>query len=155
LGRAQALGASTIFLSCSEPPTLLKDTCDVCITVLVGPEALTGSTRMKAGTATKLVLNLLTTGAMVRLGKAYGNLMVDLQAWNEKLNDRSERILIETAGIDRAGARAALNAAGGQVKTAIVMLRRKVDRTEAERLLSEHQGHLRAIVGDPPPVPAP
>jgi len=155
LGRAQALGASTIFLSCSEPPALLKDTCDVCITVLVGPEALTGSTRMKAGTATKLVLNLLTTGAMVRLGKAYGNLMVDLQAWNEKLNDRSERILIETAGIDRAGARAALDAAGGQVKTAIVMLRRKVDRTEAERLLSEHQGHLRAIVGAPPPVPAP
>ncbi|HUL70334.1 MAG TPA: N-acetylmuramic acid 6-phosphate etherase [Gemmatimonadales bacterium] len=155
LGRAQGVGATTIFLSCSEPPALLRETCDVCITVLVGPEVLTGSTRMKAGTATKLVLNMLTTGAMVRLGKAYGNLMVDLQAWNEKLNDRSERILIETAGVDRAGARAALNAAGGQVKTAIVMLRRKVGRTEAERLLSEHQGHLRPIVGDPPPVPAP
>jgi N-acetylmuramic acid 6-phosphate etherase len=153
LGRAQARGARTVFLSCSEPPALLRDTCDICITIPVGPEALTGSTRMKAGTATKLVLNLLSTGAMVRLGKAWGNLMVDLQAWNDKLTDRSERILMETAGVDRPGARQALDAAGGSVKTAIVMLRRGVSRSEAEALLGEHRGQLRPIVGDPPPVP--
>ncbi len=96
LGRAQALGANTIFLSCSEPPALLRETCDVCLTILVGPEVVTGSTRMKAGTATKLALNTLTTGAMIRLGKTYGNLMVDLKAWNDKLIDRSERIVMET-----------------------------------------------------------
>jgi N-acetylmuramic acid 6-phosphate etherase len=155
LGRAQTFGARTILVSCSEPPPLLKETCDVCITVLVGPEAVTGSTRMKAGTATKLVLNTLTTGAMVRLGKTYGNLMVDLRAWNAKLADRSERILMEAAGVSRSGATQALQAADGRVKTAIVMLRRGVAREEAERLLEEHQGRLRLIVGDPPLVPAP
>ncbi|MFN8652738.1 MAG: N-acetylmuramic acid 6-phosphate etherase [Gemmatimonadales bacterium] len=101
LGRAQTLGARTMLVSCAEPPALLRETCDVCITVLVGPEVVTGSTRMKAGTATKLVLNTLTTGAMIRLGKTYGNLMVDLRAWNAKLTDRSERILMETAGVTR------------------------------------------------------
>jgi len=154
LGRAQALGARTVLVSCSEPPQLLRDTCDVCITVLVGPEVVTGSTRMKAGTATKLVLNTLTTGAMIRLGKTYGNLMVDLRAWNAKLTDRSERILMETTGVTRADARQALDAAEGRVKTAIVMLRRKVDRNEAERLLEQHQGRLREVVGDPPAVTA-
>ena len=124
LGRAQALGARTVFLSCSEPPALLRETCDVCIAVLVGPEVVTGSTRMKAGTATKLVLNMLTTGAMIRLGKVYGNLMVDLQAWSEKLVDRGQRILMETTGVDRDGARAAIEAAGGSVKLAIVMVRK-------------------------------
>ena len=155
LGRAQTLGARTILVSCSEPPPLLKETCDVCITVLVGPEVVTGSTRMKAGTATKLVLNTLTTGAMVRLGKTYGNLMVDLRAWNAKLADRSERILMEAAGVSRPDATRALQAAEGRVKTAIVMLRRGVAREEAERLLDEHQGRLRLIVGDPPLVSAP
>jgi N-acetylmuramic acid 6-phosphate etherase len=152
LGRAQALGARTAFLSCSEPPALLRDTCDVCITVLVGPEIVTGSTRMKAGTATKLVLNTITTGAMIRLGKTYGNLMVDLRAWNDKLVDRSQRIIMETTGLDRDAARAVIEAADGRVKTAIVMARRGVSRTEAERLLDDHEGHLRTIVGDPPPV---
>jgi len=154
LGRAQARGARTILLSCSDPPPLLAETCDLCITVLVGPEVVTGSTRLKAGTATKLVLNTLTTGAMVRLGKVYGNLMVDLQAWNDKLADRSERILMETTGTDRTGARTALAAAAGSVKTAIVMLRRRVGKEEAERLLLDHQGRLRPIVGDPPPTPS-
>ncbi len=152
LGRAQALGARTAFLSCSEPPALLRDTCDVCITVLVGPEIVTGSTRMKAGTATKLVLNTITTGAMIRLGKIYGNLMVDLRAWNDKLVDRSQRIVMETTGLDRDAARAVIEAADGRVKTAIVMARRGVSRTEAEKLLEDHAGHLRTIVGDPPPV---
>jgi N-acetylmuramic acid 6-phosphate etherase len=152
LGRAQALGASTVFLSCSEPPALLRDTCDVCVTVLVGPEIVTGSTRMKAGTATKLVLNTLTTGAMIRIGKVYGNLMVDLRAWNDKLVDRSERIVMETTGLDRERARSVIEAADGRVKTAIVMARRQVSRDEADRLLAEHDGRLRVIVGDPPPV---
>ncbi len=152
LGRAQALGARTVMLSCSEPPQILKDTCDICITLLVGPEVVTGSTRMKAGTATKLVLNMLTTGAMIRLGKTYGNLMVDVRAWNAKLVDRSERILMETTGATRVAAREALDAADQRVKVAIVMLRRGVDRAAAERLLEVHRGHLRTIVGDPPAV---
>ena len=152
LGRAQALDARTVLVTCSDPPALLRETCDVVIFVPVGPEVVTGSTRMKAGTATKLVLNTLTTGAMIRLGKVYGNLMVDLKAWNEKLVDRSERIIMETTGLDRTRAREVIAAAEGRVKTAIVMARRGVSKAEAERLLAEYSGHLRMIVGDPPPV---
>ena len=152
LSRAQTLGARSVLVTCAEPPALLQETCDVCIVVKVGPEVVTGSTRMKAGTATKLVLNTLTTGAMIRLGKTYGNLMVDLRAWNDKLVDRSQRIVMETTGLPRDHARAVLDAAGGRVKTAIVMARRGVSGDEADRLLAEHQGRLRSIVGDPPPV---
>ena len=152
LSRAHQLRARTVFLSCTEPPRQLQGVCDVFITVLVGPEIVTGSTRMKAGTATKLVLNTLTTGAMIRLGKVYGNLMVDLRAWNEKLIDRSQRIVMETTGLDRGAARKIIQAAEGSVKTAIVMARRGVAKPEAERLLAEHAGRLRPIVGDPPPV---
>jgi N-acetylmuramic acid 6-phosphate etherase len=152
LSRAQTLGARTAIVSSSEPPKLLRETCDVCIVVAVGPEVVTGSTRMKAGTATKLVLNTLTTGAMIRLGKTYGNLMVDLRAWNDKLIDRSRRIVMETTGLGRDEARDVIQAADGKVKTAIVMARRRVSRDEAERLLEEHGGRLREIVGDPPPV---
>jgi N-acetylmuramic acid 6-phosphate etherase len=152
LGRAQALDARTVLVTCSDPPALLRETCDVVIFVPVGPEVVTGSTRMKAGTATKLVLNTLTTGAMIRLGKVYGNLMVDLKAWNEKLVDRSERIIMETTGLDRTRAREVIAAAEGRVKTAIVMARRGVSKAEAEGLLAKYSGHLRMIVGDPPPV---
>jgi N-acetylmuramic acid 6-phosphate etherase len=152
LSRAQTLGARTALVTCADPPALLRETCDVCIVVKVGPEVVTGSTRMKAGTATKLVLNTLTTGAMIRLGKTYGNLMVDLRAWNDKLIDRSRRIVMETTGLPRDQAGAVLEAAGGRVKTAIVMARRGVGSEEADRLLAEHQGRLRGIVGDPPPV---
>ncbi len=151
LGRAQALGAHTVFLCCAEPPALLRDTCDVCITVLTGPEVVTGSTRMKAGTATKLVLNTLTTGAMVRLGKTYGNLMVDLQAASSKLVDRGERIVMEVAGGDRAAARAAIDAAGGSVRTAIVMRCLGISTAEAIKVLAQHDHRLRPILGDPPP----
>jgi N-acetylmuramic acid 6-phosphate etherase len=154
LSRAQTLGARTALVSCSEPPRLMQESCDVCITVLVGPEIVTGSTRMKAGTATKLVLNTITTGAMIRLGKTYGNLMVDLRAWNDKLVDRSRRIIMETTGLDRAEAGEAITRADGHVKRAIVMARRGVSKEEADRLLAEHQGRLRSIVGDPPPVRA-
>jgi N-acetylmuramic acid 6-phosphate etherase len=152
LVRSRTLGARAVLVSCSEPPPQLADVCQVFITVLVGPEIVTGSTRMKAGTATKLVLNTLTTGAMIRLGKTYGNLMVDLRAWNEKLIDRSQRIVMETTGLDRGAARAVIDAAEGSVKTAIVMARRGVGKAEAERLLVQNAGRLRPIVGDPPPV---
>lgn len=152
LEHARELGARTGFFTCSDPPRGMRESVDVCIVVLVGPEVVTGSTRMKAGTATKLVLNTITTGAMIRLGKTYGNLMVDLRAWNAKLRDRSERIVMETTGLDRAAARAVLDAADNRVKRAIVMARRAVGRDEADRLLTEHGGRLRAVVGDPPPM---
>ncbi|NOT10020.1 MAG: N-acetylmuramic acid 6-phosphate etherase [Gemmatimonadales bacterium] len=150
IGRAQTLGASTVFLTCAEPPALMRDTCDVTIVVLTGPEVVTGSTRMKAGTATKLVLNTLTTGALIRVGKTYGNLMVDLQAKNAKLVDRGERIVVEVTGVDRETARRAIEAAGGSVRTAIVIAGRGCSREEAERLLAAHDNHLRPILGDRP-----
>jgi N-acetylmuramic acid 6-phosphate etherase len=152
LSRAQTIGAATGLLSCSDPPRVLVETCDVVILPKVGPEALTGSTRMKAGTATKLVLNTLSTGAMIRLGRAYGNLMVDLMALSDKLRDRGERIVMECAGVDRDAARRAIEAAGGSVKLAIVMTRRVVGKGEAERLLAAAGGFVRKAAGDPPPV---
>jgi N-acetylmuramic acid 6-phosphate etherase len=152
LGRAQAHGARTALVTCSQPPGVLSDTCDAIVFVPVGPEVVTGSTRMKAGTATKLVLNTITTGAMVRLGKTYGNLMVDLRAWNDKLVDRSRRIIMETTGLDRSEAGEIITRAEGHVKRGIVMARLGVSRDEADRLLAEHEGRLRSIVGDPPPV---
>jgi N-acetylmuramic acid 6-phosphate etherase len=152
LGRAQALGARTVLLACADPPPGFAETCDVTILVRTGPEVVTGSTRMKAGTATKLVLNTLTTAAMIRLGKTYGNLMVDLQATNNKLVDRGQRIVMEVAGVDRDRAREAIAAAGGRVRTAIVMARTGKSRDEAEALLIAHDHHLRPILGDPPPV---
>lgn len=152
LGRAGTLGARTALVTCAEPPALLRETCDVCIVLRTGPEVVTGSTRMKAGTATKLVLNTLTTGAMIRLGKTYGNLMVDLQATNAKLVDRGQRIVMEVTGVGRHEAQAAIIAAGGKVRTAIVMLRTGTTLEEAERLLAEHDYHLRPLLGDPPPV---
>jgi N-acetylmuramic acid 6-phosphate etherase len=152
LRRAHALGAKTAFLACSTPGDDVAALCDVQIVVPVGPEVLTGSTRMKAGTATKLVLNTITTGAMIRSGKAYGNLMVDLMAMSAKLHDRGERIVMETCQVTREEAREAIRTAGGAVKVAIVMVRRKVDADEARRLLSEAGGLVRRVVGDPPPV---
>ncbi len=152
LQQAQTLGARTALVTCAEPPPLLRDTCDVCVVLLVGPEVVTGSTRMKAGTATKLVLNTITTGAMIRTGRTWGNLMVDLRAWNAKLQDRSERIVMEAAGVPRARATELLAQAEGRVKLAIVMAQRGVDAAEAARLLASNDGRLRAVLGDPPPV---
>jgi N-acetylmuramic acid 6-phosphate etherase len=152
LGRAQTIGATTGLVSCSDPPRVLAETCDVLILPKVGPEALAGSTRMKAGTATKLVLNTLSTGAMIRLGRAYGNLMVDLTALSAKLRDRGERIVMECCGVDRGAARDAIEAAGSSVKLAIVMVKRGGTKAEAERLLSDAGGFVRRAVGDPPPV---
>jgi N-acetylmuramic acid 6-phosphate etherase len=113
---------------------------------------VTGSTRLKAGTATKLVLNMLTTGAMIRLGKTYGNLMVDLQARNAKLHDRGERIVMEVLGVDRAAARSAIADAGGSVRSAIAMRHLGVGRAEAEARLAEVDGRLRTLLGNPPAI---
>lgn len=152
LSRAQTLGAATALLTCSDPPAVLVQTCDLVIVVRVGPEALTGSTRLKAGTATKLVLNTITTGAMLRLGKAYGNLMVDLMALSDKLRDRGERIVMEAGGVSRDQARRAIEGAGGSVKLAVVMARKSVSRDAAATLLDQAGGAVRVAVGDPPPV---
>src|SRR5947208_3272222 len=152
LARAQTLGARTILVTCSPPPKVLAETCDVIINPIAGPEVLTGSTRLKAGTATKLVLNTLTTGAMIRLGKAYGNLMVDLVALSQKLHDRGERIVMEVCGVSREDARTAIAGAEGSVKLAIVMVRKKVGAAEGRRLLEQAGGFVRPVVGDPPPV---
>src|SRR5262245_5783243 len=152
LGRAQTIGARTIFFTCSTPPKVLAETCDVVINPVVGPETLTGSTRLKAGTATKLVLNTLTTGAMIRLGKVYGNLMVDLMALSNKLKDRGERIVMECTGVSREEARKSIQGAEGSVKLAIVMARRSVSAAEARRLLEGAGGFVRPVAGDPPAV---
>ena len=148
LRRAREIGARTGFLLCTYPSPELIETHDVVIAPLVGPEVITGSTRMKAGTATKMVLNTITTSAMVRLGKVYGNLMVDLQVTCEKLRDRGERILMETIRVERAAAADLLERAGGHVKTAIVMGRLNVDRDEARTRLQKEGGVISAVVGD-------
>jgi N-acetylmuramic acid 6-phosphate etherase len=153
LERAIALGASTAIVACSPPPPDLVAKLTVAIIAIVGPEVVTGSTRMKAGTATKLVLNTITTGAMIRLGKTYGNLMVDLRATNNKLVDRSARIVAEVCGITREEAESLLERAGKSVKTAIVMQKKKVNREDAEKLLAENGGIIRRVIPDaPPPV---
>ena len=117
------------------------------ICVVVGPEVLTGSTRMKAGTATKLVLNTITTSVMVLLGKSFGNLMVDLTASNEKLCDRSIRIVCELTGISRVQAETQLAQCDGELKTAIIAETRQVSAVEARQLLAESDGHLRRAMG--------
>ncbi|HXG69700.1 MAG TPA: N-acetylmuramic acid 6-phosphate etherase [Gemmatimonadaceae bacterium] len=155
LVRARKLGARTGIVACSPPPPDLVSLVDVAILPIVGPEVVTGSTRMKAGTATKLVLNAITTGAMIRLGKTYGNLMVDLRATNNKLVDRSQRIVAEVCGVSREQATTLLERAGKSVKLAIVMHKRGVTREAAEKLLAENGGVVRRVTGDePPPVPA-
>lgn len=137
LARAKELGAKTGFLLCTTPSEELRARHDVVIAPLVGPEVVTGSTRMKAGTATKLVLNTITTGAMVLLGKVHGNLMVDLQVTCEKLQDRGERILSQVLSVDREHARELLAGSEGHVKTAIVMGTLGVTLDEARAALHE------------------
>jgi N-acetylmuramic acid 6-phosphate etherase len=148
LGRARERGARTGFLLCTHPSPQLLATHDVVIAPLVGPELITGSTRMKAGTATKLVLNTITTGAMVRLGKVYGNLMVDLQVTCTKLQDRAERIVMELLGVEREQARALLAGSGGHVKSALVMGKLGVDATEARARLAAAGGRVGDVVGE-------
>lgn len=155
LTAARALGADTVLVTCAAPGEAARAAADVLIHVDVGPEVVTGSTRLKAGTATKLVLNMLTTGALVRIGKTYGNLMVDLQARNAKLRDRGERIVMEVLGVGRDAARTAIRGADGSVRTAIAMLHLGVSRDEAERRLDLVDRHLRRLIGPPPRLESP
>jgi N-acetylmuramic acid 6-phosphate etherase len=142
LARAKERGARTVFMTCVEKfegePAV-----DVVIRPLTGPEVLTGSTRLKAGTATKLVLNQITTIAMVRLGKVYENLMVDLRLNNQKLCDRGARIVGMLTGLDKASAMRRLVEADGSVKTAVVMERKRIDKPAAVELLKKCGGNLR------------
>jgi N-acetylmuramic acid 6-phosphate etherase len=147
LRRARELGATTIFLTCVQP-TSGEPAVDLIIRPLVGPEVLTGSTRLKAGTATKLVLNTITTLAMVQLGKVYENLMVDLRASNAKLWDRGARIIATLTGLDRERAMELLKSADGHVKLAVVMQKRNVSADEARRLLEAAHGRLREAAGE-------
>jgi N-acetylmuramic acid 6-phosphate etherase len=146
LQRAKELGASTGFFCCTEPGREMHDLVDVCVVPLVGPEVIAGSTRMKAGTATKLVLNMITTGAMIRLGKVYGNLMVDLRTTSRKLVDRSQRIVMAAAGGSREEAQRALEAAGGSAKLAIVMKSAALSRELAELYVEESNGFVRGAL---------
>ncbi len=144
--RAGRRGAKTVFLACV-PTEQVSDPADVSIRVLTGPEVITGSTRLKAGLATKMVLNAISTISMVGIGKVYGNLMVDLNARAcAKLVDRATRILTLLTGLERAAARGLLDRAEGRVKTALVMHNRNVDAAEADRFLAEHQGQVGAII---------
>ena len=153
LARAKELGARTALVACSPPPADTLAHAEIPIIAITGPEVVTGSTRMKAGTATKLILNMITTGAMIRLGKTYGNLMVDLRATNLKLKDRSERIVMEVCDVDRPEARRLLEAGDKRVKFAIVMCKLGVDRAEAEAALERAGGVIRRVVREaPPPV---
>lgn len=145
LQRAHQRGAATVFLTCVQPFDG-EPAADVVIRPLTGPEVVTGSTRLKAGTATKLVLNSLSTLAMVQLGKVYENLMVDLQATNDKLRDRALRIVCTVTGVSRPQAQALLDQADGHVKLAIAMHLCGVDATCARSLLEQAGGRLRAAV---------
>jgi N-acetylmuramic acid 6-phosphate etherase len=146
LRRGKERGAKTIFFGCVVTEHV-PDEADVSIRVLVGPEAITGSTRLKAGTATKMVLNMITTISMVRIGKVYENLMVDVDTQkNRKLIDRGERMIQTVTGLSRADAGELLRRSGGRVKTALVMHVKGVERAEAERLLDEHKGHVARIL---------
>ncbi len=143
--RAREIGAKTVFITCAPEAKKFIRT-DVIINPVVGPEVVTGSTRMKAGTATKLVLNTLTTSAMIKLGKVYGNLMVDLRATNAKLRDRAQRIVMSATGLDRSRAGNLLRKAQGRTKAAIVMYYQKADFEEACELLEAGKGFIRKAI---------
>jgi len=143
--RANEIGATTVGLACNQP-SLLGERVRIEIAPLVGPEVIAGSTRLKSGTATKMILNMITTGAMVRIGKTFGNRMIDLQPTNEKLRIRSRRMLRELAGVDDAQAAEFLQAAGGRLKPALVMAIAGVDQATADRLLEEAGGQVRVAV---------
>ncbi len=151
LCEAHVRGAKTVFLICTDPGHvgLPAGVPDLYIAVNTGPEVLTGSTRLKAGTATKLVLNTITTLAMVQIGKTYGNLMVDIDALkNAKLIDRGGRIIARLTGLGREEAIELLQTAGGKVKRAIVMHHKKCDVFTADNLLKGAEGRLRKVIGD-------
>ena len=142
LAHARSLGALAIAMACV-PAEQVPMPCDIDIRLISGPEVLTGSTRLKAGTATKMALNILSTGVMVRLGKVYGNRMVDVAVTNSKLEDRALRILSDLANVSREQGRALLEASAGSVKLALVMARRSLDAEQAAEVLERSGGNLR------------
>ena len=142
---ARRAGAKTIALACN-PDSPLEKAAELSIVVETGPEVVSGSTRMKAGTAEKLVLNMLSTGAMVKLGYVYGNLMVNLHQKNTKLTERAVTIVARALGTDRDQARAALQRAGRDVPIAIVMAKAGVSRASAEKYLKAAKGHVRRAI---------
>ncbi len=145
LAYAQSLGAATLGVTCNEVSEL-TEVSDVLIAPVVGPEILSGSTRLKAGTATKMVLNMISTGTMIRIGKTYGNWMVDLRATNVKLKDRSIRIVSGITGLDRQRAESLLARCDGEVKTAIVSQALGVEKIEAQERLKAAAGRLRTAI---------
>ena len=147
LAYARQQGAFTAALTCN-PNSPMSQAADVALTPVVGPEVVTGSSRMKAGTAQKLVLNMLTTGAMIRSGKVYGNLMVDVEATNQKLVQRQVNIVKQATDCDDATAQQALAACNGHCKTAIVMVLAGLTADEAKSLLSQNQGFIRNALRD-------
>src|SRR5438477_5370350 len=142
---ANKKGAKTVGVSCNGDSPLAQ-AADIAITAEVGPEVISGSTRMKAGTAQKMILNMLTTGAMTRLGYVYGNLMVNVTPKNEKLVERANTILSKAAGVNSSRARKALNSAGNRVPVALVMLAANVNRRAAKRALKQANGHVRRAI---------
>ncbi|WP_342213836.1 N-acetylmuramic acid 6-phosphate etherase [Nocardia wallacei] len=145
LDYARSIGCATVAVSCNRPAEL-SGHADIAIEIDTGPEVLTGSTRLKAGTAQKMVCNMLSTAVMVYSGKVYGNLMVDMHPSNRKLVDRARRIVAEATGVDPRAAAALLDAAGGHAKTAIVMQLAGVDATRARQMLSATDGFVRRAV---------
>jgi N-acetylmuramic acid 6-phosphate etherase len=147
---ARERGAYAIGLTCNDG-SALAEVADLMITPVVGPEIVSGSTRLKAGTATKLVLNTLSTGTMVRLGKTYGNLMVDLKATNAKLVVRTRRIVATLTGLSEDEAEAQLARCDGELKTAVVACQRNLSPAVARQWLQRVGGHLRAALEQPIP----
>jgi len=144
---ARQMGATVIGISCTVGSSVAQ-LADIPITLLPGPEVVTGSTRMKSGTAQKMVLNMLSTGAMIRQGKVYRNLMVDVKPSNQKLVQRCKRIVCQAADVDEETATRTLEACGYRAKTAIVMLKASVSVSEAEALLASHDGRIAAAIGE-------
>ncbi|MCT8344814.1 MULTISPECIES: N-acetylmuramic acid 6-phosphate etherase [Photorhabdus] len=142
---AKSVGATVVCISCN-PESPMTQAADIAITPIVGPEIVTGSSRMKAGTAQKLILNMLTTGAMIRTGKVYGNLMVDVEATNAKLVERQKNIVMAAAECNRERAEQALAECDGHCKTAIVMILAGVNAQQAKALLEKHHGFIRPTI---------
>lgn len=146
LAYARSIGCRTAAIACNTGSEIGR-AADLAIEVEVGPEVLTGSTRLKSGTAQKLILNMISTASMVRTGKVYQNLMVDVMQNNEKLHTRAENIVIDATGVTRPEARSAIDAAGGSVKVAITMLLADCSADEARSRLEKAGGHVRAAIG--------
>lgn len=145
LDYANQLGATTVAISCN-PDSPIAKLAKIAITPVVGPEVVTGSSRMKAGTAQKLILNMLTTGAMIKTGKVYGNLMVDVEATNKKLIERQINIVMQATSCDRDTAERALSESSRHCKTAIVMILASIGAVEAKALLDENNGFIRLAI---------